>query len=920
MALRGLKKWVVAGWLVVVAGWSMAAPVKVGVLAFQGAEHAQRQWTATMEHLSWVVEGAVFELVPLDYDQLNQAIKAHELDFVLTNPEHYVSLRNAFGLRPMVTVAGLVGDQIRDDFGSVVFTRADTDIQGLQNVRQRKVAAVGAYSLGGFLMAADAFQTEGINLRSRDVKELRFLGLPHSRVVQDVLAGRSDVGIVRSGVLEQMAQQGALDLAAIRVLNDRSTPAFPHRVSTDLYPEWPMAAVQSTSGKLVKDVTMALLKMSPTSAPALAAGIHGFYPPANYLPVEALMQRLRIYPRVVSLPLWVELGTEYGTELRWLGGFLLLSGLGLSVYLWVNNRRLTRMTRLYQQAQEGLEVTAAAFSSQVGLLVTDPQSRIIRANRALCDMLGYEESQLLGRHTDVLRGGDPTQGQPSDLWEQLASQRRWTGELLCRHQAGHDVPCTVTLTAVGGEGAQGVRGFVGSFVDVTRQKQTEGEIRQLAFYDVLTALPNRRLFLERLQADQSHALAHGTLGAVMFVDLDHFKTLNDAHGHAVGDQLLCQIADRLSKVVGPRDMVARLGGDEFVVMLPGLPTPDAQAIKLAMLRAEAVRHAILKPYSLDMVQGEGQSLSYQCSGSIGVALYGSTPEPLTEVLKRADVAMYRAKQDGRNAIRQYDHHAQGVLNHKASMTADISTALAQQQFELHYQVQCSPTGAPVGAECLLRWHHPVRGAVSPAEFVPLAEESGAIVAMGNWVLRTACQTLARWAKRPGFEQLTLSVNVSPRQFHESDFVPLIESTLAETGARSDKLVLEITEGIVLGQAEDTIEKMHQLRDLGVTFSIDDFGTGYSSLSYLQRLPLREVKIDKAFVRDLTHDANSAAIVRAIIGLGESLQLAVVSEGVETEAQKNMLQALGCDVLQGYLLGTPVKLNIFQENIRQLKGA
>ena len=926
MALFRLRQWGVAWLLALAVGLAVSAPVKtpvdapvkvrVGVLAFQGAAHAQRQWSATMAHLTQSVEGTVFELQPLSYEQLNHAVKSDALDFVLTNPEHYVSLRNAFGLRPMVTVAAMVGDQVRDDFGSTVFTLTSTDIHTLADVRNRRVAAVDVYSLGGFLMAADAFRAVDIDLRSRDVRDLRFLGLPHSQVVEDVLAGRSEVGIVRSGVLEQMAQQGGLDLSAVRVLDDRLSPAFPHHVSTELYPEWPMSAMAHTPGKLAKAVTMALLAVGPQSEPARAARIHGFYPPANYTPVESLMQRLRVYPRVVSMPLWTELNIEYGTELRLFGGALLLAGLGLSGYLWVSNRRLTRVTRLYRQAQEGLQVTAAAFNSQVGLLVTDPHTRIIRANRALCDMLGVDEAQLVGQTTASLRGGRVPAGIVGQLWAHLKRQGSWRGELLCRHRLGHDVPCIVTITSVGGAGAQGVSGFVGSFVDVTRLKQTEDEIRQLAFYDVLTALPNRRLFLERLQADLTQAVDSGALGAVMFIDLDHFKTLNDAHGHTAGDQLLRHIADRLGRVVGPGDLVARLGGDEFVVMLPGLAGPDAQAMAAALARAEAVRHAILEPLTLDVVQGNGsgQHLAYQCSASIGVALYGATPESLTEVLKRADVAMYQAKQDGRNAIRQYDAQAQGVLNRKAAMTADLSSALAQHQFELHYQVQCNKAGAPVGAECLLRWHHPVRGAVAPVEFIGLAEESGAIVAMGNWVLSTACHTLAQWALRPGFEHLTLSVNVSPRQFNESDFVARIQATLADTGAQPDKLVLEITEGIVLGHADETIQKMHQLRAMGITFSIDDFGTGYSSLSYLQRLPLREVKIDKAFVRDVTHDPNSAAIVRAIIALGESLQLEVVSEGVETEAQKAMLQTLGCDVLQGYLLGRPVARAAFEASM------
>ena len=611
-----------------------------------------------------------------------------------------------------------------------------------------------------------------------------------------------------------------------------------------------------------------------------------------------------------------ELAQLYQTEIRLGVLFLGVSGMGLVAHLWQSNRRLKQITRLYREAQQSLQVTAAAFNSQVGLVVAAPDTRIIRANKAVCDMLGFAESELLGLTTAALRGQGLPRGSVTALWNTLRAHGQWSGELVCRHRAGHDVPCMVTFTALR-EGSHGVSGYVGSFVDVTERIRTEAEIRHLAFDDVLTELPNRRLFLECLQTDLKHTPAQGTLGAVMFIDLDHFKTLNDAHGHSVGDQLLQHIAKRLQKVVRPGDLVARLGGDEFVVMLTGLQGSEEEATAQAQAMAELVRRAILEPYQLEMTLSSeaSQHLSYQCSSSIGLVLYGNGQESLAEVLKRADVAMYQAKQGGRNAIRLYDPQAQLLLNHKAAMTADLSTALNNREFTLHYQLQSTTTGVPIGAECLLRWRHPLRGNVSPAEFIELAEESGAIVAMGNWVLQTACRTLASWAHTPGFEHLTVSVNVSPRQFREADFVAHITAILAQTGAPASRLLLEITEGIVFGQADEIIEKMEQLCAMGLGFSIDDFGTGYSSLSYLQRLPLREVKIDKAFVRDVTENPNSAAIVRTIIALGASLQLKVVSEGVETTAQQALLAALGCDVIQGYLLGKPVELDVFQQSIR-----
>jgi diguanylate cyclase (GGDEF)-like protein/PAS domain S-box-containing protein len=912
--LRLFKLWLVL-WCLGHAGALWAAqPVRVGVLSFQSKSDTLMQWEPTARHLERSLPDTRFEVLALNYEELNAAVKVGSLDFVLTNPEHYVVLRNAYHVSPMVTLDTLVQGQVLNRFGSVIFTRANASgIQTLSDVRGSRVAAVGLYSLGGFLLAADTLRQHHIDLRSSDVRQLSFTGLPHSLVVQEVLAGRADVGTVRTGVLEQMARQGKLNLSQLRVLNAQPATVFPQLLSTQLVPEWPWAAMANTDAKLIKAVALALLHIPSDSQAAQAGGYQDFSPPANYAPVEELMRRLKVYPGVEATPLWEELWLEYGRQIELAGLLLAALGLGLLAWLWRSNRRLRNMTVLYQQAQSGLQVTAAAFSSQVGLIVTDEQTRIVRANPAFCDMLGYTEAQLVGLSTGQLRGASVPQGMIRDLWAKLQAQGGWQGELVCRHAAGHDLQCRVTITPIHSDEV-GLSGYVGSFFDVSEQKRTESEIRQLAFFDTLTDLPNRRMFLERLRSGMAVALQDGTLGALMFIDLDHFKILNDTHGHLVGDQLLQRIARRLSTLVGPHALAARLGGDEFVLMLTDLASAAPAAMEQAMTVAHKVQQVILAPYHLSTLgdlSEEEHTLRYSCSASIGVALFGLHEEAQTEVLKRADVAMYQSKLGGRNTICQFDPTAQLRLNEKAALTNDVNTALVDGQLFLHYQLQTDSLGQAVGAECLLRWQHPLRGLVPPVEFIPLAEESGAILAMGAWVLRTACETLSAWARVPGWSRLTLSVNVSPRQFIEADFVSQVKAALEQTGVRPELLTLEITEGIVLQNTDQVIEKMHQLCALGVGFSIDDFGTGYSSLSYLQQLPLREVKIDRAFVRDLEHHRSSEAIVRAIIVLGASMNLAVLSEGVETEDQKARLVALGCHLLQGYLIARPMELGALQ---------
>ncbi len=892
--------------------------VRLGVLAIQSKASTEAQWGPTAQALSQRLPAYRFEVSALTYDELNIAIKEGQINFVLSNPEHYVVLRNMFFLRPMVTMNVAVEGRVFSQFGSVIFTRQDlASIKTLHDVKNKSVAAVGLHSLGGFLIAADTLLQVHVNLRSSDVRELKFVGQPHSTVVERVMAGDADVGIVRTGVLERMAHQGKLNMANVRVLNAQPNADFPQALSTELYPEWSWAALPQTPDALVKAVTLELLNVRSESVEAQAGHYHSFSPPANYAPVEMLMRRLKVYPGIEVEPLWEELWAAYSTPIQAGAMGALFTVLGLSAYLWRKNHHLKRMTQLYRVTQNGLQITSAAFQSQVGLIVTDGATRIVRANQAFCDLLGYKETDLIGKTTLELRGNGIAAGIITRAWEQLRTNEEWQGELSIRNNAGQDLPCRVTITVIQNETA-GLTGFVGSFVDMTEQKKTESEIRKLAFFDTLTGLPNRRLFLGRLTAEMARSYQTQQLGAVLFIDLDHFKLLNDTYGHMVGDELLQLIARRLDHVGTEQNMAARLGGDEFVIMLSALGPDHSKALSQAMLFAETVRETILASYQLNTNTApteDAQVLDYSCSSSVGVALFGLEEEQVTEVLKRADIAMYQAKQAGRNVIRPYDPAAQIWLKERLALTGDLEKALANNELTLHYQLQVLANGQAAGAECLLRWHHPVRGAIPPIEFIPVAETSGIIIAVGEWVLQTACETLAQWACIPALEALTLSVNVSPRQFIEASFVPRLQNILQQSGARPSRLVIEITESIVLTNTAQVVEKMQLLRGMGLQFSIDDFGTGYSSLSYLHALPLSEIKIDRAFINDLLENTGSEAIVRAVIAMGDSLHLQVVSEGVETQAQMDKLITMGCKLLQGYWIARPMALADFERLLR-----
>jgi diguanylate cyclase (GGDEF)-like protein len=439
--------------------------------------------------------------------------------------------------------------------------------------------------------------------------------------------------------------------------------------------------------------------------------------------------------------------------------------------------------------------------------------------------------------------------------------------------------------------------------DITQRKAAEAEIQQLAFYDPLTQLPNRRLMMDRLHHVLANSARSGLSGAIFFIDLDNFKTLNDTRGHDQGDKLLQQVAQRLKVCMREEDTVARLGGDEFVVMLEGVNVSATEAANQAKTVGEKILSALNFPYQLD-------GADYRSTPSIGVALFSGHKESVDELLKYADVAMYQAKAAGRNTMRFFDPAMQAAVMARTLLEADVREGLLKEQFLLHYQVQVNASGASVGCEALVRWQHPKRGLLRPTEFIDVAEETGLIVPLGKWVLQTACRQLVAWADQAVTSHLVLAVNISARQFRQTDFVEMVLQSLEETGANAQQLKLEVTESLLLEDVEGIILKMNALKSKGVRFSLDDFGTGYSSLSYLKRLPLDEIKIDQSFVRDVLTDENDAAIVRTIVTLARSLELEVIAEGVQTEAQRHFLVQQGCRYYQGYLFGEPEAVDVF----------
>jgi diguanylate cyclase (GGDEF)-like protein/PAS domain S-box-containing protein len=554
-------------------------------------------------------------------------------------------------------------------------------------------------------------------------------------------------------------------------------------------------------------------------------------------------------------------------------------------------------------AEQQLRIAATAFESQEGMVITDADNVILRVNRSFTEITGYGAAEAVGQTPRLLNSGRHDAAYYAAMWQSIRDRGLWQGEIWNRRKSGDIYPEWLTITAVKDD-AGTVTHYVGTMTDITLRKTAEDEIRSLAFYDPLTRLPNRRLLMDRLQQALATSARSGREGALLFIDLDNFKTLNDTLGHDTGDILLQQVAKRLEASVREGDTVARLGGDEFVVMLEDLSENHKEAATQTEGVGEKILVTLNLPYRL-------ASHEHHSTPSIGATLFSGHQNSIEELLKQADLAMYQSKTAGRNALRFFDPDMQAVVSTRAAIESDLRKALVEQQFEIYFQVQVDSSGRATGAEALVRWRHPERGLVSPAEFIPLAEETGLIVLLGHWVLESACIQLAAWAKRPETAHLSLAVNVSARQFRLPNLVEQVLALMAGTAAPPGRLKLELTESMLAVNVEDIIIKMRALRDHGVSFSLDDFGTGFSSLSYLKRLPLDQLKIDQSFVRDVFTDVDDGAIVQAIIALSQTLGLSVIAEGVETEEQRDFLERLGCRAYQGYLFGKPLPLDAFE---------
>lgn len=550
--------------------------------------------------------------------------------------------------------------------------------------------------------------------------------------------------------------------------------------------------------------------------------------------------------------------------------------------------------------QAEMRIASTAFETHLGILITDDRGVILRANRAFTRITGYEEHEVVGQTPRMLQSGIQDKAFYQQLWNRVNQTGSWEGEIWNRRKDGQVFAEWLTVTAVPGESGA-ILNYVGTFHDITTRKEAERQVHRLAFYDSLTGLANRALLEERIADVGRSNNRNGTHAALLYLDIEKFRAVNDSRGYDVGDLVLKELAGRLTVIMRENDTLARIGGDEFGVLLPSLDASEEESAQLAEVVAQKILAAFAGPVEV------GDHL-VQVDVSIGISVFGHVVAHYDQQLQRAEQATQQAKEQtrhaGLNRIAFFNPEMQAKVVEHVLLEGQLRNALKANQFMLYFQPQVRFPDTRVGYEVLLRWQHPERGMVSPAVFIPLAEKSRLILPIGRWVLEQACQTLARWQDDPAKAGLQLAVNVSVVQFQGVGFTEQVATILRQTGAPPGLLKLEVTESLLMDDPERVARVMSEIRELGARFSLDDFGTGYSSLSYLKRLSLDQIKIDQSFVRDVTTNPASAAIVDSIIGLSQGLGLEVIAEGVETEAQRDWLVAHGCDHLQGYLFGRP----------------
>ncbi|MCD8513957.1 MAG: EAL domain-containing protein [Nitrincola sp.] len=859
--------------------------ITLGIFAFRPAEILLRQYQPLADYLSESLGDTQVILKVLSQDAIEAAIATQQLDMVFTNPSHYIQLRSQNPLSgALATLISKEDGQAVDHLGGVIIARYDNPkTDDLKHLRSRVIGVPGTRFLGGYQTQAYELLQAGIRLP--DHADLVVLG-GHDAVVKAVLSGEVEYGFIRTGIIEAMQREGQIDANQVTVINPQQFPNFPYQVSTRLYPEWAFVALPHVDRRHVRLIASALMALEETHPAAISANIGGFSPPGDYLPVENLARALRMPPFDQRIPLEV---FWYDHRELAVTSILLLSSLSLWA-VWVSGR-------MFQQRRRADALTRQAASvfehANEGIIITDPQGKILDINAAFTNITGYSKEDVIGKNPRILRSNYHDQAFYDEMWKALEQTGLWRGELWNRHKNGQIYAELLNISTIRKPNGEVIR-YIGIFSDITQLKQQQKQLEFMAHYDALTGLPNRVLLADRLQQAMAQAIRRKNKVAVVFLDLDGFKNINDSHDHEFGDLLLIHIANKMKSVMRDGDTLARFGGDEFVAVLLDFPN---FASSLPVL--ERLLHTCAEPVTI-----KGRKISV--TASIGVSYFPQEEElDADQLIRQADQAMYQAKQTGKNHYHIFDTEQDNAVRGQYESIERIREALSKHEFVLYYQPKVNMrTGEVLGVEALIRWQHPERGLLPPATFLPILEHHPLAISLGEWVLSTALSQLDEW--RSQGLKLSISVNIHALHLQQENFIERLQAEIKNHPAfMPGELELEILETSALENIAGVSKVIQGCQKLGVDFSVDDFGTGYSSLTYLKRLPVHMLKIDQSFVRDMLEDPDDLAILDGIIGLANAFNRKVIAEGVETSEHSEMLLRLGCELGQGYAIGKPM---------------
>lgn len=881
-----------------------SATVRIGILSFRDRVETLARWQPITGYLKQALPGWQIELDALHYPELEAATSAGKLDFVLTQPAHYVLLAYRHGLSsPLATLVEDSQGLSLDRFGGVIVARAERqDLNTLSDLRGQRLATSAVSSLGSYQMQAYALLQAGIRL-PEDARIVE-TGQPQDLAIDAVVRGDADVAFVRTGLVESLRAEGKIMPDALKVIAPQHNPGFPLLHSTALYPEWALAAMSGVNQDLARQLAAAMLAMPHRGETAKAVGITGFTIPRDYHPMEDMLRKLRAppfdaTPNIDVSDIWVNYQGQIAAIALVLS--LLLAGGSFTLFLYNRHLRAARIElkqsvdQLTLSQSELRKLSMAIEQSPESVVITSTEPLIEYVNETFVQVTGYSRDEVIGQNPRMLSAGLTGSETYASMWQSLVAGHNWRGRLTNRRKNGQDYQENVLIAPVRDKEGR-ICNYLAFKQDITTQVETEAEVYRLAHFDPLTGLCNRPLLMERISQALAQAHHDSRQHALLLINMDRFKTLNDACGHTLGDQLLVAFGGRLAGVLEDGDTLARMSADEFALLLPGYETLDESASRRVMHCIEQIQGMLRWPFMLGTEETT-------ITASIGVAFFPQEgSESAADVLRRVGTALHGAKAGGGNLVVFFDRSMGAEAEARFQIEHELRRGISQGELRLYCQSQVSAEGAIQSGEILVRWQHPQKGLTAPGYFVPVAEASDLIIDLECWVIGETCQVMAAQQKQG--RPVQLSVNVSPRHFARADFADWLCQLLHTHGVDPAWLTLEVTEGLVIQGIDDATAKMKRLSDLGIHFSLDDFGTGYSSLSYLKLLPFHELKIDKSFIQDAPEDDNDARLVEAILAVAQQFQLSVVAEGVETQEQADFLNARAKVIHQGYLYGRP----------------